>query len=66
MCVWQAHEKSSFQCEPLFQVSTSSSRTLPSADVAAFHFGVKSLAYLHSTAELCVTTADNALIYFDV
>lgn len=65
-CCFQAHEKSSFQFEPLFQVNTASGATLSSSDIAKSHFGIKSMEYLNKTAELCVSTADNAMIYFDM
>lgn len=62
----QAHEKSSFQVEPMFQVNTASGVTLPSSAVAHAHFGLKALSLLRRGAELCVSTADNALIHFSM
>jgi hypothetical protein len=66
LCCVKAHEKASFQFEPLFQVNTASGLTLPSGDPSHAHFGLKSLAFLPKTSELFVSTADNALIYFNM
>lgn len=61
----KAHDKQSFQIEPLLQVNAANG-SISASDIEKSHFGLKTIDFLPKSSDLVVTTADNAVIYFNI